>query len=588
MRDAVDAEPRLFADLSTLDASYSNFDAETFSWLLRRSGNHPLQLAVPVPLRDAAERSGMLAATIEVLPRTQALCLGVIERWADYRDPLTRSYDQQWYNRGRVQYDREAWRDVSRALQEPAPRLQRLLVHSLSGEEARINALPIDLFANHAPMLRSCSLSGVHLPLEYVPALSTLREFVYEPPSNTLHEADLRRIMRGMPYLETLEIEVYRYRAADPSTITDGADVNTERLDNLRTLRLGHAPTSLEQLLDFILPLAPKLEALVMYDDGDELVWLTRVVKAFPFFRKLRLVNFWLEAEMARSENGRPVTLRVFSDEDPTVFTFRNILKRLPVDHLVELVIHEHHWPEEDRGDEESDEDDTDEEDSSTTVDSNLSSEEASGTSSMPGGWDESPATSDAGSDSEVPDTTQPPVLPTVSRPPRGLPVFPELHHLHIILASTDDYLNSQDLDEDFEGVLYADGRRSLGRRMPQLEHITIEHGLRLESPCIEYLRHVCNCNVPMPVSLRDVKTLIEDLAPATKKKPRMLQENSKRLRKVVLRGLDPVDMDEAACLRELGELAVEVEVQEMVPPPSEGYKLEWPGDPRAIFTVWS
>jgi len=118
------------------------------------------------------------------------------------------------------------------------------------------------------------------------------------------------------------------------------------------------------------------------------------------------------------------------------------------------------------------------------------------------------------------------------------------------------------------------------GISMPQLARLTLSHRVRGPQEC-SYTVTKCTCEKLLSVSLADLFELAKVLKP-----------ESSRLKVLILRGLDPVDLDLDLQLLRLGTVSDELQ---LVPLPDftefiwpDPWTYAWPENPRGSFNVWS
>jgi len=154
---------------------------------------------------------------------------------------------------------------------------------------------------------------------------------------------------------------------------------------------------------------------------------------------------------------------------------------------------------------------------------------------------------------------------------------LPALTDAELVLGAPDDYARM--CMQERVTVMLADDIMG-GMSMPQLARLTLSHRVRGPQEC-NYVVTKCTCEQLLSVSLADLFDLAETLRP-----------KSRRLEALILRGLDPVDLDLDVQLLRLGTLSDELQ---LVPLPdfktnvwpSPG-NYAWPEDPRGRFSVWS
>ncbi|KAH7099658.1 hypothetical protein BKA62DRAFT_282153 [Auriculariales sp. MPI-PUGE-AT-0066] len=159
-------------------------------------------------------------------------------------------------------------------------------------------------------------------------------------------------------------------------------------------------------------------------------------------------------------------------------------------------------------------------------------------------------------------------------------PELPSLTDLQIILAVPDDYTHNH---EDALGIFLS--AEAMCSNMPQLRNFMIAHRPRDNWEC-EMWVDTCTCSHLLPVSLRDI---VELLARFRTSHARASQTT--RLRSVLLRGLDPVDIDIDVQLARLQELADVVEFEALETRSKSRWSqndFTWPDDPRGVFNLWS
>jgi len=156
-------------------------------------------------------------------------------------------------------------------------------------------------------------------------------------------------------------------------------------------------------------------------------------------------------------------------------------------------------------------------------------------------------------------------------------PRLPALTDVELILGALDDYTYM--FNEERICLMLADDLMG-GVSMPRLARLTLSHRVRNREECQSLVKE-CTCERLLAVSLADLFELVEALKP-----------ESTCLKALILRGLDPVDLDLDVQLRRLGTLTDELQ---LVPLPDltavvSPYwsNLAWPEDPRTIFNLWA
>jgi len=156
-------------------------------------------------------------------------------------------------------------------------------------------------------------------------------------------------------------------------------------------------------------------------------------------------------------------------------------------------------------------------------------------------------------------------------------PRLPALTDVELVLGTLDDYARMYNGER--VTVMLADSIMG-GMSMPQMARLTLSHRVRGPHEC-NYAVTKCTCEQLLSVSLADLFDLTEALKP-----------ESTRLKVLILRGLDPVDLDLDVQLLRLGRLADEIQLvplpdfKTIVWPGPRNYA--WPEDPRGSFSVWS
>ncbi|KAH7099655.1 hypothetical protein BKA62DRAFT_831535 [Auriculariales sp. MPI-PUGE-AT-0066] len=522
LQHGVQAHPEIFANVFSAQSSAltplssQRMSLEAFKCLVKVSGCCPLQLAVRLALQDEAEREQMLSTAADHLARTTALLVGPMQVPSDYRGE-DGVLDLGWFSSygRRSACDLAAWRSMRRFLIQPAPVLRRLHVHSTTSHSGNSHFLPTNLFSGHAAQLRSCSLHKVTLPDGPIPVLTALEELHYHPSLMRLHGDELDSLFGNMPRLVTLHLDVFSFQPSDRFFCDESEPFPGHLALYLRNLKLNSDCTCIGPLLQQIYRSAALIQYVVCKGDARNFAWLAEVNAVFPIVTKAKLLSAsHLELEMARTYGGPYVTLRADYEDDQEPSTLENVLTSICVDHIESLTLHDFLFV-------------------------------------------ERPLTADG--------------------PASWRLQCPNITHLHIVLASGDDYIYNYSTDIGSE-TFWMSG--SVPGTMFNLHTVTIEHHLASEMWCMipdddQRIKHRVS-RKQLSVSFRE---LYLRLSAALRGMSRP------RLHRLTLCGLYPVDIDVHVWLHRLQELADEVVFEDIVAPHS--HQGEWPYDPSAPYDVW-
>jgi len=581
---AVNIHTDLFADLSFFDEYDSAPRAESLAYLFRRSAQHPLKLAVDLPVWIDDERQQYIAEVKQHIHRISALSVVLFPLLAPPGET------EFWYRFKRGHHLSRAWRDFCRLLTEPHPTLKRVSLYCSSyGRDVNETFdLPQGILGGDPGRLRTLIMQRVNVPRSpEVPAFSRLEELVYLPAPRSIDRDGLRNLFLMMPRLLRLELDVIEYAIVAEERTSCVSPIEAFH-SPLQSFRVGRASMShLRYLLRDLDILAPSLTHISMYNDENITEWIPAILALYPVALTFRHVyctttldlRASLDTSAAKLQPQRTVKVEVYSPElshlDGTG-QLRPFFENNTIgdwSQLNQMTLHEFHWPvdepeEEEEMEEEEDNEDADEhQDDETRNGDILDSQDMISQSSAS-------EPSSHGSEGNI------------------WPRLTALEHLTIILATNDDYESfARDLNPD--GTFFR-GFSSLHalETMPNLTTLTIEHCLPPESDCLHTSGHAsrCTCAGLLPVSLDDVATFLERLWTGRPRRSAL----SRLLSRLVLRGVEPIDVDLSKSLRRLQSLAKEIVFEQMTPPPEATFDLDsdhpclvWPDNPRSVRNVW-
>ncbi|KAH7102712.1 hypothetical protein BKA62DRAFT_756383 [Auriculariales sp. MPI-PUGE-AT-0066] len=532
LNTAIESNPVLFSNLQFLHDCAPGMASMHLTQLLRKSGAHQLKVVLHLPVWDGAERAAYIAATTAHLHRLSALSISVMR--VTTKDPTV---TRNWRVNNRDRFVADSWQDAQQLLRQPMASLRYLNVQCrMTRGPPFATFLPDGMLGGQAACLKVLVLRMLDIPSTPITAVQNVTVFAYMPRRMSIGMDELHSIIQMMPQLVHFELSARRFDVPEDGGPNDQKlPVIGPTATLLQVLRL-HYPDmlNLKQLVKEISVLAPLLRRILHVERRNAYFAFYNVSSIFAMHGHLvalRVVNCSLEVIVSQ-QLINPVQLNVRISV-PKVYNKALAvcaLSCIPPEkrHWLQLLtIHFSHWPLDHPHD----------------VIHGLQSD---------------------GRDSE-------------NRDPL---ILAGLSELRIILATRDDYLLS---DRSIFDTHPISPGGPLSNTMPNLETVVIEHCLPPESPCINESNAECTCLRPLTVSLLDIACFISSLVPAQTRHTRPRQ-----LRRIVLRGLDPIPHDAADGLRNLMELAEKVDFEEMdrveVVSNVEGPEYSWAVDRRSLL----
>ncbi|KAH7102713.1 hypothetical protein BKA62DRAFT_87979 [Auriculariales sp. MPI-PUGE-AT-0066] len=529
LNTAIESNPVLFSNLQFLHDYTPGMASMHLTQLLRKSGAHQLKVVLHLPMWDGAERAAYIAATTAHLHRLSALSISVMR--VTTKDPTV---TRNWRVNNRDRFIADSWQDAQQLLRQPMASLRYLNVQCrMTRGPPFATFLPDGMLGGQAACLKVLVLRMLDIPSTPITAVQNVTVFAYMPRRMSIGMDELHSIFQMMPQLVHFELYARRFDIPEDD---QNLRVISPTATLLQVLRLQHPDMlNVNRLVKEISVLAPLLRRILHTERRHSAYFafhkLSSIFATHGHLVALRVVNCSLEVIVGQQlNNPAQLTIRI---SVPKVYDKALAVRALScippkTRHFLRcMTIHSSHWPSY------LPHDDIDD----------LQSDE---------------------SDSEN----------------RDLLILAGLSELRIILATRDDYLLSDTSIFDIHPITPGG---PLSNTMPNLETVVIEHCLPPESPCINGSNAECTCLRPLTVSLLDIACFISSLVPAQTGHTRPRQ-----LRRIVLRGLDPIPHDAADGLRNFMELAEKVDFEEMhrveVVSNVEGPEYSWAVDRRSLL----